>query len=115
MTPKPRAKLDTGDRCVSTGAVLAVGVSAALVVSVAASSSVGIDFLNMLTPVAASGAGVLGFFGSRNVRSLIAADVLLLVAILPALIGGVGLLYVPSLVLFIVGTVYGIRRRARLG
>lgn len=77
--------------------VLAAGVSGVLLVAVLV-RDVGLNPLNGWTILLGFlGAGLL--LGRSDRASALGASLLLLLALLPALIGGLGLLYVPSLVL----------------
>lgn len=103
--------LDRGDRLIAVGAVMALGVSVVLSMSLLIRPDVGFNLLNMATILPTSAAALLAFFRSRNVLALIIANAVLIAAAFPALLSGVGLLYLPSLVLFILGTTWRIRHR----
>ncbi len=93
--------------------ILAAGVSGLLLVVVLV-RDVGLNPLNGWTIL-------LGFLGAglflrRSDRaSAFGASLLLLLALLPALIGGLGLLYVPSLVLGVVVGAGGRGQRSKAG
>lgn len=85
---------------VKVGAWWALLVSAALFVFVVA-TGIGVGAVILVLPLSAV---AIGLFASRSVTALAVADVLLAATVVLLLLGGEGLLYLPSLVAFVVGT-----------
>jgi hypothetical protein len=104
---------DGGRLASRLGGGLAVLVSVGLLISLPL-RDVGYNALNMWTIVLASVAGWLAIRGGghRDGVGLGWAMGLLVLAILPALFGWVGLLYLPSLVLVFIGALHFVTRPA---
>lgn len=83
------------------GAWLAVAISGALAVWVS-SREVGLNVANGWTIISAATAGVVVLLWAKRWACVLAAFLILL-ALVPAVFGGIGFLYVPSLAMFIVG------------
>jgi hypothetical protein len=96
---------DTGGWLVAVGATLVLVVSVALALTVLF-RDVGLNPLNLFTIVLGSGAAALAFLRPDSVPMLMVANILLIVALLPTLIGGAWILYLPSLLLFIAATIW---------
>ncbi|MDP9299325.1 MAG: hypothetical protein M3P43_00265 [Actinomycetota bacterium] len=82
------------------GGLIAVALSAVLLLSVVVRGLV--SPLNLWTVILGAGAGTLALQRRPTRLALIVSIVLLVGAALPALIGGVGYLYVPSIILLVV-------------
>lgn len=88
-----------------TGGGLAVVVSA-LLLGIVLVRDVGLNPLNGWTVVLGLAGGAVAMTGTRA-RSVLAAWVMVLLAALPALVGGLGLLFLPSLALLPLGAIRG--------
>jgi hypothetical protein len=95
----------------AVGGVLAVLVGLSLAVVVMA-RGVGFNRLNLITILGAVTAGVMAWARPRRAGVLLLAAALLLIAALPALIGGLGLFLIPSIALVLTAMlgVHGTRR-----
>jgi hypothetical protein len=108
----PRTRLsDATEWLIAVGTILAILVSIGLTLTVLF-RDVGLNPLNLFTIVVAAVAPLLAFLKSDSVPMLTLADGLLILALLPTLIGGVWLLYFPSLILLIVATMWRIQHPA---
>ncbi len=86
---------------IKLGAWWALAVSVGLLGYVVA-TGIGVGAVILLLPLSAT---AIGLFASRSAPALGVADLLLAATVVLLLIGGEGLLYLPSLVAFVVGTV----------
>ena len=108
-----RTELQGKNGLVKFGAIWAAAMSALLAIWLVVRASVDLNPLNFATLVLATAAAVIAIWRSTSLTALIISDVLLFLAMVPALIGGVGFLYLPALVLLIAGTVR-VGRRAQV-
>lgn len=88
----------------ATGGAIAVAISVGLLILVL-TRDVGLNFLNGWTIVLGGVGGVLAMSQSPNL--LVVAVMSLILAMLPALIGGLGLLYLLPITLILAGTASG--------
>ena len=88
-------------RTVRLGAALAVAISLGLFIVVLV-RGVGLNVLNGWTIFIGIGAGVAAFLRPQP-RTVVASSVALVLALVPALIGGLGLLYLVPLGFLLVG------------
>jgi hypothetical protein len=100
MSSRPQVAAATTWPC-RVGGALSLVVSVALLISVTVRGLV--NGLNLWTIVLGGVAGLLALQPRATGRALVVAVALLVGAALPALIGGIGWLYLPSLILLVVG------------
>jgi hypothetical protein len=108
MTGTRTRPADMAEWLVAAGTILAILVSVGLTVTVLF-RDVRLDLVNLFTIVVGAGAALLAFVRSDNVPMLVIADALLIVGLLPALIGGMWILYTPSLILLVAATFWRIQ------
>ncbi len=93
-----------GEWLLTIGGALALAVSVGIFVSLIVRPTASINPFNMATLVLASAGGIVATLYPSRPRVLMAANVLLLLAVVPTVFAWIWLLYVPSVIFMATGT-----------